>query len=104
MLDFALCQSSKPSIAIMCHYPLKSGPNDKNPLQKESSLQQVLLKDPRVKLYVHGHNHRQSCFAVEHIHCASAGLIRSKFGEYNIYTFTDEQVNILLKNTEKGSL
>lgn len=46
-------------ILLANHFPIQ-GTKQKPDLQRESALLDILKKDPRIKCYLHGHNHRNT--------------------------------------------
>jgi 3',5'-cyclic AMP phosphodiesterase CpdA len=48
------------SILLLNHYPFFHHDEERRCLERGDALQEILKQDPRIKLYLHGHTHRNS--------------------------------------------
>ena len=47
------------SILVLCHYPFFQNDSHRHTLKREDKLQAILKNDPRIRIFLHGHTHRQ---------------------------------------------
>ena len=48
------------SILVLCHYPFFQNNPHRHTLKRGDKLQEILRNDPRIRIFLHGHTHRQT--------------------------------------------
>jgi 3',5'-cyclic AMP phosphodiesterase CpdA len=88
----------KSSILILNHYPFFQNDVQKHNLVRGEELQKILEKDPRIKLYLHGHTHRHIVADLQTNHLPivldSGSCAQGKRGSWNLIDLSPETCTV----------
>jgi len=83
------------NLVVTCHYPFERYKYPKAHLERGSHLKEIILNDPRIKLYLHGHRHLHRIETLNHLTIADSGSISfKKKSSYNVIDFTETDFTI----------
>jgi len=96
-----LSKSKKQQIAILCHYPPPVAQGKNNRLIRGFALEKIVLSNPKILLFAHGHTHQQTLFHLKDTVVANPGISRGSYGRYNFYEFGPKSLKVELRRVEK---